>query len=69
MTTSVKRHQANLIGLRSLSLRGCVFDNSNSEKSDCEVARYFPTYFEALRSCIMQIYFIAHEKDLAYGKF
>ena len=69
MTTSIKYHRANLIGICTLSLRGCLFDNSNSDKSDCEVVIYFPTYLEALKSWVMQIYFMAHEKDLANGEF
>ena len=65
--TSVKCHRVNLIGLHTLTLRGCMFDNSNADKSDYELARYFPTYFEASRSWVMQIFFIGHEKDLGYS--
>ena len=45
-------HRTNLLGLHSLSLRGCVFDSSNFFDSDCEVARFPLTCLEASGLCI-----------------
>ena len=68
MTTSVKCHRDNLIGLHSFLLRGWVIDNSFSESVDfSEVARS-PTFFEASMSNIFAKKFTL-EKDLACGEF
>ena len=62
----VKPHRANLMRLPSLLPRGCMFHSCNFD-SDCEVARFSPTYFEASRSFNL-CEKITHEKDLVYGK-